>query len=94
MSLQCYVCLALHHSAVPPSPPTILSVVEVTDNSITVTWEPPVYHGTGNLTYKVYTSFDNQPRTEVTNVLRDLRRATIPSMFFPMVNIAIASCSS
>ena len=83
-TLHIYIYTAL--TAAPPSPPTSLCVVEVTENSITVSWEPPVYHGTGNLTYKVYTTFDNRPRTEVPNVLHDLRRATIiPSRLFPIM---------
>ena len=67
------------YTAVPPPPPTNIRVVAVTDSSITVTWDLPNYSGAGNLTYKVYTSFDNRPRMEVLNVEISGRTATIPS---------------
>ena len=73
-----YASYSLHYAAVPPSSPTSLRVVEKTVSSVTISWEPPTYLGTGTLTYKVYISFENQPRTEVTNVVSG-RSARIPS---------------
>ena len=71
--LLCWRC----HTAVPPPPPTNLRVVETTGSSITVMWTAPIYHG--NLTYRVYTSFDNRPRAELMNAMISGTRATLPS---------------
>ena len=51
--------------AAPPPPPTNVQVVERTEHSITLTWDPPLGSDAGdNITYAVYTSGNNRPRTE------------------------------
>ena len=39
---------------VPPSPPRNVRVVNKTEDSITVAWDPPKWPRTGNLTYGIY----------------------------------------
>ena len=65
---------------VPPSPPRNLSIVERTETSITVAWDPPIRQaGTCNLMYGVYTSVDGGPRVKVHVV--DETTAIIPRKF-------------
>ena len=64
----------------PPSLPRNLSIVERTETSITVTWNPPIRQaGTCNLMYGVYTSVDGGPRVKVHVV--DETFAVIPRKF-------------
>ena len=55
-------------NAVPPSAPRNLQVVAKTDDSITITWEPPLENpGDRRLSYNVYRSLDDGPRVFITN---------------------------
>ena len=50
---------------VPPSPPRNLSIVDRTESSITVAWDPPMRQaGTCNVTYGVYTAINGGPRVK------------------------------
>lgn len=54
---------------VPPSPPTNLRVVSKTDDSISITWEPPLENpGDRGISYNVYRFLDNGPRVFILNV--------------------------
>ena len=67
-------------TTVPPSPPRNLSIVERTETSITVTWEPPIRQPANcNLTYGVYTSVNGGPRIKVHVV--DETTVVIPRKF-------------
>ena len=56
----------MHIIAVPPSPPSNLRIVERTETSITVAWDPPMQQaGTRKLSYGVYTSVNGDPKVNV-----------------------------
>ena len=56
--------------AVPPSAPRNLQVVAKTDDSITITWEPPLENPGGRrISYNVYRSLDDDPRVFITNAV-------------------------
>ena len=52
----------------PPSPPRNLRVVAKADDSITITWEPPLENPGGrSISYNVYRSLDGGSRVLVAN---------------------------
>ena len=59
----------------------IVSIVERTETSITVAWDPPIQQaGTCNLMYGVYTSVNDSSRVKIGDVV-DETMAVIPSKF-------------
>ena len=65
-----------HITTVPPPPPTNVRIVETTEDSVTVEWDPPV--GGANFTYDIYSSIANRDRVLAFAGVSGTR-ATVPS---------------